>query len=542
MASTEFHADLSGFHFHEKGTLNPNVHVIRWHGQDCPNISIAHGQACKAAAALLPTYTEGRLVLNQLLHADQTQSSQLLEALRRDGIADESACWSDAGKLEVLMGYPRGYTALLNSFSHQQRVSVAVHVPALAVCLSAMLSHLPRHPEPAWSTPWEPWPKFQTSLLEGPSAREWFEDILSMLPLAGASTDLLQNTWEKFSSLDVEPFLIYETWCLSEGRPFKGGFEWEVLRAHDPARDANQKKQDFSADVPIDRHISAQEHLSTALSQHPLAHSPLLEQDLQFAIQNACQYGLQVARHRDVAFGHLRNLARALQSLDAHLLACRPVHHVDGLRPAMFAAVICILKWPDRDLPTKLVRGLELVGDIPGSHIFRPISSPPQSAVPLSGQDSQRYVDGLEKDLRVHPRAEVILEETEKEQSLGLAGPFRDRAYFDNLYGKEAWRPLKRHVIHQHDKKRPIDDGKAGRHNECSQLVETIVNQHADFPAAVLQFWAQTALRMLWQVQPEVSPDDLFRMAPWLQIAVGTDNMWKGLPLSLQSQRHLICL
>ncbi|CAE7540238.1 unnamed protein product [Symbiodinium necroappetens] len=53
------------------------------------------------------------------------------------------------------MGYPRGYTALLNSFSHQQRVSVAVHVPALAVCLSAMLSHLPRQPEPAWSRPWE---------------------------------------------------------------------------------------------------------------------------------------------------------------------------------------------------------------------------------------------------------------------------------------------------------------------------------------------------------------------------------------------------
>ena len=87
---------------------------------------------------------------------------------------------------------------------------------------------------------------------------------------------------------------------------------------------------------------------------------------------------------------------------------------------------------------------------------------------------------------------------------------------------------MKRHVIHQHDKKRPIDDGKAGRHNECSQLVETIVNQHADFPAAVLQLWAQTALRMLWQVQPEVSPDDLFRMAPWLQIAAGTDDMWKG--------------
>ena len=350
-----------------------------------------------------------------------------------------------------------------------------------------------------------------------------------MLPLVGVPASLLQSTWEKSSSLDIEPFLVYDNWCLSEGRPLKRGFEWEVLRTHDPARSASQRKQDFASDVPIDRQISAQEHLVTALSlQHPFGQSPRLEQDLQFAIQSACQYGLQVARYRDVAFGHLRKLDRALLSLDAHLLASRPVHHVDGFRPAMFAAVISILKWPDRELLMKLVQGFELVGDIPKSHIFRPIPSPPQPAVPLLGQDAQRYVDGLEKDLRVHPRADVILQETLKEQSLGLAGPFRDRAFFDNLSGKGAWRPLKRHVIHQHDKDRPIDDGKAGRRNECSQLVETIVNQHADFPAAVLQFWAQTARQLLREVQPETSPHDLFRMVPWLHIAMGTDDMWKG--------------
>ena len=174
--SSKFHAELPGLHFHERGTLNSNMHVVRWHGQDCPDWLVVRGPACKAPAALVPTYAEGRLSLHHELQSVQSyQPSELLHALRQLGGASaaETNCCVDADDLEALMGYPRGYTALLSHFSHRQRVSLlstAVHVPALAMCLSALLSNLPLQPEPAWSIPWEPWQHLQTSLVEGPSA------------------------------------------------------------------------------------------------------------------------------------------------------------------------------------------------------------------------------------------------------------------------------------------------------------------------------------------------------------------------------------
>ena len=146
------------------------------------------------------------------------------------------------------------------------------------------------------------------------------------------------------------------------------------------------------------------------------------------------------------------------------------------------AACVSILQWPDRGLPMCLCHGFPLIGSIPASGIFRAVEPDPAPTVPLLGRDAELFVDKLEFDLRVHPSSSVILEESLKEQELGLLGPFQSREFFDGLYGVGRWRPLKRHTVHQHGKERPIDDGKAGRHNACTQLHEAIVNQRPDFP------------------------------------------------------------
>ena len=187
----------------------------------------------------------------------------------------------------------------------------------------------------------------------------------------------------------------------------------------------------------------------------------------------------------------LRCLARIVEPLDRQLLAARPVHHVPGMKPALIAFVITLLDWPDKELPQKLVDGFEIVGRIPPSNIFCPVEPQTLPELPLLGADAARYVDQLESDLRVHPSATLILEEACKEQSLGLVGPFQSRSFFDALYGPGNWRPLKRHTVHQGDKERPIDDGRAGRHNECTLLSETIVNQRPDFPTAVVKYWGR---------------------------------------------------
>ena len=111
---------------------------------------------------------------------------------------------------------------------------------------------------------------------------------------------------------------------------------------------------------------------------------------------------------------------------------------------------------------------------------------------------------------------------------MGLLGPFQPHEYFDELSCRGHWRPLKRHTIHQHDKEPPIDDGKSGRHNECTQLHEAIVNQRPDFPLAVIKFWHRTALSFICTVHPDASAVDLLTYMPWLHIVAGTEDLWKG--------------
>ena len=158
--------------------------------------------------------------------------------------------------------------------------------------------------------------------------------------------------------------------------------------------------------------------------------------------------------------------------------------------------------------------------------------------LPLLGADAARYVDQLESDLRVHPSATLILEETCKEQSLGLVGPFQSRSFFDALYGPGNWRPLKRHTVHQGDKERPIDDGRAGRHNECTLLSETIVNQRPDFPTAVVKYWGHQLFARLLSQSANAKHSDLATHFPWFRILVGTEDFWKGYRQNHVAREH----
>ena len=119
---------------------------------------------------------------------------------------------------------------------------------------------------------------------------------------------------------------------------------------HDPARMDSQRKRDPCREPLVDTNLSADEHLAAASQlPHPFAQSVCLEKDLQFAVRAATALGLEAAAERDVAYLQVRKLIRATQPLDVHLLKQRPVHHVQGMCPAAFAAIISILKWPDRE-------------------------------------------------------------------------------------------------------------------------------------------------------------------------------------------------
>eukprot|EP00973_Karenia_brevis_P059072 8225609-Karenia_brevis.AAC.1 len=119
------------------------------------------------------------------------------------------------------------------------------------------------------------------------------------------------------------------------------------------------------------------------------------------------------------------------------------------------------MNWPDLGLPSCLVFGFPIVGDILPTGIFRPIlPSERTSKDSLLGQAAVTYIDDMCSDTRPHRFARQILEVTQQEIEMGLCSPLVDRHYLDQKYGAGQWRPMPRHVVYQSGKYRPIDDGR----------------------------------------------------------------------------------
>jgi len=182
------------------------------------------------------------------------------------------------------------------------------------------------------------------------------------------------------------------------------------------------------------------------------------------------------------------------------------------------------MKWPDRSLPWDLVQGVELVGTLHSSNIFRHISNDPSPlgqealAAGFLGQAASDYVDDLESDLRVSPMSAEIWKETMKEVNLGLCGEPVTRDVLDDKFGKGNWRPLPRHIIVQGDKLRPIDDGKRSSHNAATNASETILCcRPSVIAAAALEFTRELS---------ELSSDG--SLPEWFGLVAGTEDLWKG--------------
>ena len=242
----------------------------------------------------------------------------------------------------------------------------------------------------------------------------------------------------------------------------------------------------------LPRDLSENEHIEAALQlDHPYAMEPKLEIDAQFVVELCARLGPHATSWRNGVLSALRRLAAALAPLDRGALRHRPTRHCAGWAPALTAAFVSILDWKDRELPWALVHGFQVVGAIPPSHIHRAVGDPLHSDAELRadllGENAVSFIDKLEADLRVHQHADGILEATLSEIELGLARPLESKEEVDAVFGVGCWRPLPRHLVFQADKARPMDDARAGGHNDHSECAETIVCTSGEWPALVIK-------------------------------------------------------
>ena len=144
----------------------------------------------------------------------------------------------------------------------------------------------------------------------------------------------------------------------------------------------------------------------------------------------------------------------------------------------------------------ELARGFQLTGDIAQCHAHRAPEEPRGGSEinQCLGQPAVDFIDELEAITRPHQHAELILEATNEEISLGLANPYQARGELDEHFGHGRWRPLPRHLVFQGGKHRPIDDGRRAGHNAAARLEETIVCQTGEFMPLAAKRWVARVL------------------------------------------------
>ena len=419
-----------------------------------------------------------------------------------------------ADEREELMGLPHQYTQALQprqGVSHEDARCSAIgngwHVPTMTMLLFVLLQqatslHIPRPlrnesaiPPGSWRAQHIPgsfWDLESETLPEDCIPTDFLmKHATDMFPVSFFPTPLLRQFEEQVASINFKAYTLFVRYARAHGRGNDiGGPDVCALRfkmRHHAAgeqqhKSAGARSNDASL---IPRDLPPDDHIAMALdTPHPFRDSDGSgELDHNFAVEGAARLGPDAGSWRNEVWGHFRRLANACRDLDKFARSKRTAHHVEGKAPWMFAIIISALKWNDTSLPFDSVVGFRLFGTVPPSGILRSLDF---SSLPTMTGDEMRqqllesaeeYVDLLERDLRVHPEGQVILKETESEIELGLLGPLMNRKQLDARFGRGNWRPIPRHIVHQNGKDRPIDDGKAGGHNESSRLLETIATQ-----------------------------------------------------------------
>jgi len=172
-------------------------------------------------------------------------------------------------------------------------------------------------------------------------------------------------------------------------------------------------------------------HLFTAVPQLPI--------DLEFAWRTVIGKGASVVDFRARALQRLRELEQACRALDELAIALMDLQIFDvakGTRPALMAALIHAMGWPDWSLPDCFVEGFKITGIIPASNLFRRV--PSQAGLQeadLLGPEADTWNEAIANDRRPNLTDSIIFDSTELERSKGYIEGYYTKKDMD----KKVW-------------------------------------------------------------------------------------------------------
>ena len=231
---------------------------------------------------------------------------------------------------------------------------------------------------------------------------------------------------------------------------------------------------------------------------------------------------------RRAALADLAAIDRALQPVTAwmwSLNASTTQKQAAGdLHVALLAALIEANEWPDTRLPYDLIFGMDVIGHVPDTGVFRPLphaSTPDVEATmadfyATNAAEVLRQRELLARQARAghksRDRLRAVHAATIKEVRKGLLS----RAYSYNEMNREfgtRWRSIPRFLVEQvkmdgSTKSRPCDNAKRSGHNAATFMEETNPLCNVFIIAEMLRAYAAACDRA-HGAQPSVPPVDI---------------------------------
>ena len=234
--------------------------------------------------------------------------------------------------------------------------------------------------------------------------------------------------------------------------------------------------------------------------------------DLVAAVEACVAAGPSLPQWRSARVAEAREIAASLAALNARVVALVEGPKrvlVIGMNLAFMAAFVDAVEWPDVAIVERFVSGFPIVGDIPDSGLFRPVSRP--ATVPMStftpacnyswtselaSSLTRRAAAASAEEREVLAELEAV---TRKEAISGyVKGPFSSRRV-DKLFGRGLWRPSRRFGVWQGEgddrKMRAIDNAKGSQLNAAMSTHETIFCMTLFFVVMVASTFFSAALR-----------------------------------------------
>ena len=347
--------------------------------------------------------------------------------------------------------------------------------------------------------------------------------------------------------LNLAPFQAYWVFlCESGHTEFDAPPDWQAQKYRGLASAATGQQRAAGnsgkgIDMLLQPGLGKEKHMAQARRlPSPFSADMPLDRDLAFALKAIAVFQDRVGVWREVRLRALRALLQIFDPVQHHVTeqlvttarAVASARHV-----VLMSFLTAVLKWPDRSQPMEYVRGFRVMGEIGETDVFRKVQ-----AENVEGIETNFFgppaVAALQELLSKKPSEDHadIFEMTAAEEAKGYCSRLYSATDLNRRFGVGGWRPIVRFLIHQGDgKRRLIDDGRRGHHNNWAGLTETIYTVGLDFVPQVVLALHKLIFEQAILEQSEPEQFDLVEF-----FVADLPDAFRGLPVAPADQRATI--